>query len=194
MTRRIVNNARKLVLLRWSDALDEGFCAYRTIPQPATLANLSAVIVDNHALKSYEEQFWDRSDFRDPIKLEVYRQIQRSIYKSLRSYYGDFLVSTWNVVKKEETDILIREGLNAHPHKNVTAYSVTGSGRERATEIEQEFEERAEAAKRSSHKFTWDVINLPKQTQTGWRVKELKIPRVYDGKGIETGSPLPGYG
>jgi len=194
MPRRILNNARKLVLLKWIDALDEGFCAYRTIPQPATLAELSAVIVDNHALKSYEEQFWDRSDFRDPVKLEVYRQIQRSIYKSLRSYYGDFLVSTWDVVKKEETDIMMREGLNVNPHKSVTAYSVTGTGRKRAEDIEEEFRECGTAARGSSHKFTWDVVNLPEQTETGWRVRELKIPRVHDGKGIETGSPLPGYG
>ena len=189
--KKTVNGLRKLACLRWTSALEDGFAANGKWKQPATLANLSAVIINHRGLKSYLERRYDEFELRPPIDKEIYTYITQNLYGSMRAYYGDCCVGRYKTTKEEKTDILLREGIADGPHGSVTAHYTTKTGEDRADFLEGIFEERRDRARSSIQTFSWDTVQYPKKVHGEWEIYKLEAPRIEEGEDLETGATLP---
>lgn len=183
--RRVISGSRKLMYLKYIEALDEGYGEHNGIKQPATLSNLAAFLIQDNAVEGFLERNFDYNQLRKPVDDEVVVRVQREAYNNLRGYYGQTLLSKDTVTKTKENHVYMRTGRNKR-NLSTTSYSVTRNGEKKIESLESYFEEQKSKAESSNANITYDTIRFPIKKRNLWEIKNFKVPRVVDGICIDT--------
>lgn len=189
MPKRTIKNGRKLMLLKWIEALDDGYEEHQETKQPATVSNLAGFLVHGGCYKETLRAKFSRRQISSPADKAVYKRVKMEVSDKLRRYYGTKLLSKGTVYKGEENHLLMRNGVESMERK-VTSYSITGMGKRKANNLMDYFEERNKVAKKSTGDITYDTVVFPQKGRQKWRIKEFQIPRVIDGECVDTGTKV----
>lgn len=188
---RVLPNVRKLMYLRWVYALEEGYGENGGTEQPATLSNLAAFIVDNDACPDILRRCFSRRERKNPTR-DVYDSLKRRANTQCRDYYGQYLLGKTKVKKTEDNHVLMRRGIESQS-RETNAWKITKTGENKITKIEESFEEKREIVRSSDIDPQEDTIRYPVENRGHWEIETQHIPRIYDGKIIDTGESVSMY-
>lgn len=181
---RVIDGARKFVILKTIRALDEGWRSHNGTKQPATLSNLSALMIKKNMLPGYFDR-WSHFELSDPIDDEPLTDNKRVCYITLRQTWGGGSIGKDSVDKTRDNHVLVRED-RERPWSNVTAYTRVSKTDSQIDSMSERFDVKRQRA-RGVDDVTQETIRFPEKTGYEWKIVEAEIPRIKDGECIDTG-------
>lgn len=168
MSDAIQDNLRFYQLLKWIQALDDGFGKLRGLEhQPPTVSNLGAYMI-------YFEAMSDR--YPDDSGTDTFKFIKNHINMLLSKYrIGGFVTRPEKVKQTRENHLALRKGF-ASRGQRVYRYALTKSGRKAVPSLEDHFEKKNQIGHDHGVKET-DTVIIPEPDRT-WAVTSFSVSTV----------------
>lgn len=187
MSESVQNSLRLYQVLKWIDAVENGYKDFRGKEQIVTTGNVAGFWLEENVMESTLKANYGALYFSGDEKRDSYNHLRQHLSNLFKRYRARSLIARVGKLKKsEENSWDLRERVNSRRSK-VWTYKLTETGRERMKSAEKLFDHRRELAGRASRSIPEDVVVVPVEKTMGWELETVSVPRIENGRLMDSG-------
>lgn len=165
---------RKYQILKWIDALEDGYPGNGTYPP--TISNLSLHMVEAGVHEDALKAKFGRGAMIGGYSTELLNYM-KSYLLTLMSNYQRYIFDEKKIAKRERWSYALQKGLESRSGFQVTRYKLSTRGRRELDELHDMARRHHELTPMNYRQDQVDILILPKENRRTWDLTEQELWR-----------------